>query len=85
MAQDSLKYFRLAFFAPPEDKLKFEEYFRQNTIHLKALFAKSEKFRLIEEYGTDSYQETETGELLLECDFASYQQMTSIFCVKGFW
>lgn len=61
----------------PEDKLKFEEYFRQNTIHLKALFAKSEKFRLIEEYGTDSYQETETGELLLECDFASYQQMRS--------
>lgn len=61
----------------PEHKLQFEEYFRNNTIHLKALFAKSEKFRLIEEYGADSYQETDSGELLLECDFASYQQMKS--------
>lgn len=61
----------------PEQELQFDDYFKRNTIHLKALFAQSEKFRLIEEYGVDSYHETHTGELLLECDFASYQHMQS--------
>lgn len=59
----------------PAHKLQFDDYFSAYTIHLKALFSKSEKYRLIEEYGVDCFQITDNGELLLEQDFASYDNM----------
>lgn len=59
----------------PAHKLRFDDHFSTDTIHLKALFPKSEKYRLIEEYGIDCFQTTDSGELLLEQDFASYDNM----------
>ncbi len=61
----------------PENELQFDDYFSSNTIHLKALFSKSEKYRLIEEYGVNCYSVTDSGKLLLERDFASYDNMRS--------
>lgn len=61
----------------PENELQFDDYFSANTIHLKAVFSQSEKYRLIEEYGVDCYCITDSGELLLERDFASYDHMRS--------
>ena len=55
--------------------MQFDNYFSSKSIHLKALFSSSEKYRLIEEYGVDSYQITDTGQLLLERDFVSYENM----------
>lgn len=61
----------------PKSELQFDDYFCDNTIHLKALFSKSEQYRLIEEYGIDCYSVTNSGELLFEWDFASYSNMQS--------
>lgn len=61
----------------PESELQFDDYFSSDTIHLKAIFSESEKYRLIEEYGVDCYSVTDSGELLLERDFASYDNMRS--------
>lgn len=59
----------------PEELLKLESYFSDRAFHLKALFPKEEKYRLVEEYGVDCYRETPRGELLLERDFASYREL----------
>ncbi len=61
----------------PENELQFDDYFLSDAIHLKALFSQSEKYRLIEEYGVDCYSVTDSGKLLLERDFASYDNMRS--------
>ncbi len=61
----------------PESELQFDNYFSSNNIHLKAIFAESEKHRLIEEYGIDSFSMMDSGELMLERDFASYENMRS--------
>ena len=61
----------------PENELRFDNYFSSKTIHLKAVFSKSEKYRLIEEYGANCYSYTDNGDLLLERDFASYDNMRS--------
>jgi len=58
----------------PADGLDFEKHFIEGSIHLKARFAESEKYRLIEEYGIDSFTE-ENGRLLFERNFASYSNM----------
>lgn len=50
-------------------------YFLTGEIHLKALFEASEKYRLIEEYGVESYITTEGGRLLFEWNFANYNNM----------
>lgn len=61
----------------PKNELQFDDYFSTDTIHLKALFSKSEQYRLIEEYGIDCYSVTNSGELLFEWDFANYSYMQS--------
>lgn len=61
----------------PESELQFDDYFSSDSIHLKAVFSISEKYRLIEEYGVDCYSITDGGELFLERDFASYDNMRS--------
>lgn len=55
-------------------EVSFDDYFFSNVIHLKAIFAESEKYRLIDEYGIDCYTDCGSG-LLLERDFASYENM----------
>lgn len=59
----------------PAEELRFEDYFSSEEFHLKAIFVKSEKHRLIEEYGIDSYSITEKGDLLFRWQFASYENM----------
>ena len=44
-------------------------------IHLKAIFSASEKYRIIEEYGVDSYTLYSNEKLLFQHDFASYENM----------
>jgi len=58
----------------PAEGLDFEKHFIEGSIHLKASFAESEKYRLIEEYGIDSFTE-ENGQLLFERNFAGYRNM----------
>ena len=58
----------------PLEELDFDRYFSTGAYHLKALFEKSEKYRLVEEYGPDCCREAQGG-LLLERDFASYSNM----------
>lgn len=57
------------------DALDLEEHFKTNTVHLKAIFKESEKYRLIEEYGVGSYSIYEGGRLLFERDYANYHVM----------
>lgn len=59
----------------PEEELSFGDYLVAGNFHLKAVFAKSEKYRLIEEYGIDSYSVCQDENLLFERDFASYENM----------
>lgn len=59
----------------PEEELDFDRYFTSNEIHLKAVFAESEKHRLVEEYGTNCYFVLEEGELLFEWSFTSYENL----------
>lgn len=59
----------------PEDELDFSDFLNQNPIHLKALFAPSQKYRLIDEYGIGCFTQTARGELLLEQDFANYSNL----------
>lgn len=58
-----------------EKELLFGDYLAEGNFHLKAVFAKSEKHRLIEEYGIDSYSVCQDESLLFERDFASYENM----------
>ena len=57
-------------FAPREIPTR-EDHFAAGGIRLKAIFAASEKYRLIEEYGPECFSPTDSGALLLERDFVS--------------
>lgn len=59
----------------PVKLLEFNDYFDTINYSLKALFESSEKYRLIDEYGTDSFSENSDGRLYFERDFVSYQNM----------
>ena len=60
----------------PEGKLDFNERIVSNMVfHLKAIFSESAKYRIIEEYGVDSYTLIPNKKLLFEHDFASYENM----------
>lgn len=59
----------------PKEEFHFDDYYSSHKIHLKAVFAKSEIHRLIDEYGLNSYSAAKSGELLFEWDFASYEYM----------
>lgn len=54
---------------PPLSK-QFEEAFA-TAVHFAACFDHSVKWRLIEEYGIDSFREAENGELYFEFDFSN--------------
>lgn len=57
------------------EDLNFGTFLEVNDFHLKAFFAESEKYRLIDEYGIDSYSVDKNGMLLFEWDFANYENM----------
>lgn len=59
----------------PTELLEFNKYFNSKNYLLKALFEPSEKYRLIDEYGMDSFSEKGDGELYFERDFVSYENM----------
>lgn len=56
-------------------ELDLDNFFKENTTHLKAIFSSEVKYRLIEEYGIDCFYEGENGQLIFEWDFASYENM----------
>lgn len=58
----------------PAEEAEQADYTKQKNFRLKALFAPSEKHRLIDEYGIGCYT-CQDGELLFEWDFASYENM----------
>lgn len=59
----------------PEEELDFDDYFYEGKLHLKAVFAGSEKYRLIDCYGPDCFMTTEDEKALFERDFADYEHM----------
>lgn len=58
-----------------EEELCFNGFLEAGNFHLKALFAESEKHRLIDEYGIGCYSANKNGYLLFEWNFASYANM----------
>lgn len=58
----------------PESELDFDEYYMSGDIRLKAVFAASEKYRLIECYGMSCFEETAQGVVFERC-FANYEHM----------
>lgn len=58
----------------PLEELTQDRYLSQENYRLKALFAPSEAYRLIDEYGVGCYLETDRG-LYLERSFAGYANM----------
>ncbi len=61
--------------AIPDEKLDFDDHLSHVQARLKAVFAASERYRLIDEYGVDCCTALETGDLLFEREFASYDNM----------
>ncbi|WP_343208665.1 YafY family protein [Anaerolentibacter hominis] len=59
----------------PLAELNFDRFFAQDTIRLKAVFAESEQYRLIEEYGIECYSVLDEKGLLFEREFVSYDAM----------
>ena len=60
----------------PEDKLDFEKYFEtESEFFLKAIFAESERYRLIEEYGIECCELRQDGRLYFECKFVNYENL----------
>ena len=60
----------------PEEQLEFDRYFSDN-IQLIALFEPKVKYRLIEEYGVDSFGYTDSGKIMFKMGFASYENLLS--------
>ena len=59
----------------PGEALDFGRYFQESNFHLKALFSSNQAHRLVEEYGAGCYCAEESGKLLFEQDFVSYENM----------
>lgn len=59
----------------PAELLEFNDYFDVQNYSLKAVFEPSEKYRLIDEYGTECFSKNDDDKLYFERDFVSYQNM----------
>jgi len=59
----------------PPERLTFREYFGQEGVLLRALFAPEAAYRLVEEYGEGCFSPQEDGRLLLERRFVSRENM----------
>lgn len=60
----------------PKEQLEFDNYFSDN-IQLIALFDSKIKYRLIEEYGVESFTYTDNGKLMFKMGFASNENLLS--------
>ncbi len=60
----------------PEEQKDFESYFTED-IQITILFDQSVKYRLIDEYGVNSYSATEDGKLLFRTSFTNRDFMIS--------
>lgn len=60
----------------PSFQKDMQNYFSKQ-YHIIAKFASSVKYRLIEEYGVESFLELETGDLVLEMDFTNKENLIS--------
>ncbi|WP_035283412.1 MULTISPECIES: YafY family protein [unclassified Clostridium] len=58
----------------PEDRMDFDDYFSEE-IKLVAIFDESVKYRLIEEYGIDSFTCIDNGKLLFKARFTSKENL----------
>lgn len=59
----------------PPQALNFGDFLAENNFTLKAIFNGSEKFRIIEGYGIDSFKELDNGQIFFERGFANYDNM----------
>ncbi|MDE7163825.1 MAG: YafY family transcriptional regulator [Clostridiales bacterium] len=59
----------------PPQTMNFGEFLSERNFALKAIFNESEKFRIIEGYGIDSFKVLDNGQILFELDFTNYDIM----------
>lgn len=59
----------------PDSALQFDKFLNESNFVLQAVFDISEKFRIIEEYGIDSFKVMDNGKLYFEWAFANYDNM----------
>lgn len=55
--------------------LNFGNFLNEGNFILKAIFNESEKFRIIEEYGIDSFKVLDSGQIIFEWCFTNYDNM----------
>jgi len=60
----------------PEERKDFDSYF-SDEIQITVLFDESVKYRLIDDYGVESYTVTENGKLLFRMSFTNKEFMIS--------
>lgn len=66
----------------PEEKLQFGQHMTDDKI-ITAVYAASEKYRLVEEYGPESFQGQEDGRLYAEWGFTTYEEAIRWFLSFG--
>ena len=66
----------------PEEKLQFGQHMTDDKV-IAAAYAASEKYRLVEEYGPDSFQTQEDGRLYTEWGFSTYEEAVRWFLGFG--
>lgn len=59
----------------PPQALNFGDFLAENNFTLKAVFNGSEKYRIIEAYGIESFKTLDNGQILFERGFANYDNM----------
>lgn len=59
----------------PSQALNFGKFLEKSNFKLKAIFNESEKFRIIEEYGLDSFEVSDNGQIIFEWSFTNYDNM----------
>lgn len=57
------------------EQINFDKFLTENKIHFKAVFNSTVKYRIVEEYGVDSFKENQNKDLIFEWDFANYEAM----------
>lgn len=59
----------------PSQALNFGDFLSESNFTLRAIFNESEKFRIIEEYGIDSFKVLDSGQIIFEWNFTNYDNM----------
>lgn len=66
----------------PEEKLQFGQHMTDDKI-ITAVYEESEKYRLVEEYGPDSFRVLENGKLYTEWGYTTYEEAVRWFLSFG--